>query len=1460
MDHLDTANGAGNTTQPSRRWMDTALVRWLFRARTVPIGAPAGRAAGMTMTYVASAPLTAPDLADPAACDFGDYTLIEQIGRGGMGTVYRAQQQSLDRQVAIKLLSAGAQATRDFVDSLRSEARHAARMQHPNIVNVFEIGERHGLVYYVMPLIEGQSLAERIDHDGPMPALEAAALLRTIAEAVDYAHRLGVLHLDLKPGNILLDGAGVPKITDFGLARRFDRGVGVDNDRVSGTPSYMAPEQVQVGGAKLSPATDIWGLGAILYEAVTAHPPFEGPDPQSVVDLVATGEVSSPRRYQPRLARDLEAIAMRCLQRAPADRYSSARALADDLGRFLERRAVSVRPLNVFQRSLRWAGREPKLAAALMLAALVLVVGLVATLVLRQRAEANAAAARATAWSARHETAWRLFEERRSYRALPLLATNLQEQESAGEDDVAARERQRLRIAQMTMPALLDSIETGGAIDALALSTDGRWLAVGMQPDTVALYDRSTLRQRWRVKLALHSAESVDRKLRRLVFTPDGRHLLVFKHWTMAMMRPSAGRGSFRLALADGRQTQMPDAAQLRLESWSDDGRHVMLTDRAGTWLQLFNADSWKPVSPRVRAQLAGFSPSWLIPPNLAFVASRNAEGNIEILDPRTLQPRHVLRPEVPDRGYDLGFIAWAASPDGRWLALGTRGSAMLLVDARSGKSRLLYDPKGLTTTWMEFSPDSRHLAASNENGEFILFRVPDPVYYVKPDNGVWGFQFDCDVQENCTVLLMHLDRVTMWSFAGGDMASDGVMLSPEIVHHAYVPRFASAMDMRRRQLVTGAEDGTVRLWRIPSLPLRPFLAPVQRETPLQFDGQHLVGVDGLRVQVFDAADGQPRSPRMALPQPAGFAALTADGRTLVASSGAALHVFDWRRGRLRYPPIALGGSPMDLLLSANGRRAVVRWQSPERWPPNLQRVQAFDLDSGRPIGPAADMPFDKGAILSDGQRLLVNDGDGSRVHALDNLRRPLHRFPAPDAKTQVPLAVEDVANGEIVQFLDEGEGPLHGNALRRWSLADGRPSAPLAINGYAEDLIARSSDGRVAISGTASLLVGTGLSAMIDRDGRRLAVAKTDTLYLTRAQAFSADGRILAQALWRGVQLIDADSGTALGPPLVQPVPEPNFIAQLAFAPDGRSLVARTTLGNWLYWSLAADARRGVMVREEADFLAPVSSQTYRPPSQALRASWRARQHGADATAPPRIDAWSCLHQRPAPPPRLDSTPPWLLDLGQRQGTALRAMQSSMGSRHPRGLGNLCALPVGVQRLQGVDYDLRGVVELRASTQGGDQTAATTGRLPITGRFAGLHVLGAISGTVAAGSEGHAPGRVRFHYRDGGSREAPLHLPASGADEATWRDQPQVSLAWQGTLPEVEIASDSPAWLYASRVDNPDPQRELAAVEVRAMVPVTGGNGLVLAALTLSPAGSAGGLAAAPTPTRLRLVQGRGP
>ena len=392
---MATARSSADTRTDPLAWVgasDAAIAALAF-------GAGSGKAAPhiMQLRHLALLPVEALelDLSDPAQRQFGDYELLELIGEGGMGVVYRARQISLDREVAVKLLAAGPWASREFIERFTHEAQNAARMQHPNIVAIHEVGSTEELHFFSMRLVRGGSLAAMLAREHKLAPARAAQLLRTIAEAVDYAHRLGVLHLDLKPANVLLDENGTPHVADFGLARRLDNTLATDNEEVSGTPSYMAPEQARLRAQKLSPATDVWGLGAIFYELVTGQPPFKAGSAQATLKLVAEGAVRRPRRYAPKLALDLEAVILKCLAKEPSGRYASARALADDLGRHIDGRAVHARPLNTAQRVVRWTRREPKLAIACALVVLALVAGLAATTQQWRRAEGNAERAEA---------------------------------------------------------------------------------------------------------------------------------------------------------------------------------------------------------------------------------------------------------------------------------------------------------------------------------------------------------------------------------------------------------------------------------------------------------------------------------------------------------------------------------------------------------------------------------------------------------------------------------------------------------------------------------------------------------------------------------------------------------------------------------------------------------------------------------------------------------------------------------------------------------------------------------------------------------------------------------------------------------------------------------------------------------------------------------------------------------
>jgi len=301
--------------------------------------------------------------------DFGDYELLEQIGRGGQGVVFRARQKSLNRIVALKVIGLGQWATKAHLKRFRLEAEAAARLEHPGIVPIHEVGERDGQCYFSMKFVEGGQLDEVLKRE-PMPIRQAVELIAKVARTVHYAHEHGILHRDIKPGNILLDQKREPHLTDFGLARLVETESTVTRTlEVLGTPSYMAPEQAVGNNAAVGSATDVYGLGAVLYQLLTNQPPFAGGTTYETIKLLLDMEPRQPRLLNPKIDRDLGTICLKCLEKDPKRRYSSALTLAEDLERWLKHEPIQARRIGPFTRGKKWMRRNP--ARALLTASLV---------------------------------------------------------------------------------------------------------------------------------------------------------------------------------------------------------------------------------------------------------------------------------------------------------------------------------------------------------------------------------------------------------------------------------------------------------------------------------------------------------------------------------------------------------------------------------------------------------------------------------------------------------------------------------------------------------------------------------------------------------------------------------------------------------------------------------------------------------------------------------------------------------------------------------------------------------------------------------------------------------------------------------------------------------------------------------------------------------------------------------
>jgi len=312
--------------------------------------------------------------------DFGDYELLEEIGRGGQGVVYRARQKSLNRTVALKVIGLGQWATQAHLKRFRREAEAAASLDHPGIVPIHEVGEREGSCYFSMKLVEGGKLDEIVKRE-PIPIRRAVELIAKVARTVHYAHEHGILHRDIKPGNILLDAKGEPHLTDFGLARLLETKSSVTHTMdVLGTPSYIAPEQASGHNEQLTSAADVYGLGAVFYELLTGHPPFAGGTTYETVRLVLETEPRQPRLLNRKVDRELSTICLKCLEKDPKRRYSSALVLAEDLEHWLKHEPIRAKRSGFLTHARKWVQRKPAIAALIAALIAVVAVGLAGAL------------------------------------------------------------------------------------------------------------------------------------------------------------------------------------------------------------------------------------------------------------------------------------------------------------------------------------------------------------------------------------------------------------------------------------------------------------------------------------------------------------------------------------------------------------------------------------------------------------------------------------------------------------------------------------------------------------------------------------------------------------------------------------------------------------------------------------------------------------------------------------------------------------------------------------------------------------------------------------------------------------------------------------------------------------------------------------------------------------------------
>jgi formylglycine-generating enzyme required for sulfatase activity/tRNA A-37 threonylcarbamoyl transferase component Bud32 len=455
------------------------------------------------------------------------YDVLERIGKGGMGVVYKARQIALDRIVALKMILHGEHADREERERFHTEARAVARLQHANIVQVYEVGECQGLPYFSMEFCPGGSLADKLK-GAPWEPLPAAALVKALADAMHAAHQHGIVHRDLKPANVLLGEDGTPKVTDFGLARRVGQSGQTRTGAVMGTPSYMAPEQAAGKGKEAGPAADVYALGTILYELLTGRPPFRAATDVDTLMAVVCDEPLAVRRLQPRTPRDLETICQKCLFKDPQRRYASAAALAEDLRRFAAGEAILARPTGHIERAVKWVKRRPAVAALLATVAVVTTAGVAGITVEYRQAIRRLNESR----EAQRQRVLAQVEQLRTAApaAVPGILTDLEPERTAvlprlrelwEQDESPAERGRRMRVGLALLP--VDSEAVKGPLAAwMLLADDPREMLLAR--DALEPYAAEFNRDLW--QRAAEKSASADERFRALValaaFDPHG--------------------------------------------------------------------------------------------------------------------------------------------------------------------------------------------------------------------------------------------------------------------------------------------------------------------------------------------------------------------------------------------------------------------------------------------------------------------------------------------------------------------------------------------------------------------------------------------------------------------------------------------------------------------------------------------------------------------------------------------------------------------------------------------------------------------------------------------------------------------------------------------------------------------------------------------------------------------------
>jgi WD40 repeat protein len=1030
-----------------------------------------------------SSPGNSTVVTDPMPPRLGRYRILRRVGRGGMGVVYEALQESLGRRVALKVLSRIGLAEPTTRARFRREAETTARLHHPHIVQIFEVGEHDGQPFLALEFVAGPSLADRL-RDAPQPPRPAAALVEALARAVHHAHEQGIVHRDLKPANVLLAGGGweppdrsgragdsphplagyTPKITDFGLAHHVGGGDLTATGEIVGTPSYMAPEQAW-GKSKrrpVGPAADVYALGAVLYECLTGRPPFKGATLLGTIEQVCFQEPVPPTHLQPKVPRDLETVCLKCLEKEPGKRYASALDLAEDLRRFQAGEPVAARRAGPGERLRRWCRRNPAPAAAgvLGVVALLAVAGLAVsqafTVQLRREQELTKAALQdAEVQRVRaEENAQQLGRQQELTQAALVTAEDFRlqaERVSASwalERGLTLLEQGEVARGMLTLGRSLQ-ITPAGAAD----------LQHVIRVNLTAAYRRLPFHL---LAILEHNGE-----VPAVAFSPDGKILLTGGR-ASAPRRWDADSG-----LPIG--APLPHGGDIKAVAFSADGT-LMATAGTDKTARLWEAATGKPFGKPLQhnhwVQAVAFSPDGKT------VLTGSADGTARLWEAATGEPRGELRPP--------GWVqAVAFSPDGKTVATGA-ASGVRFFEADTGKQVGEVMPHQGEVWAVAFSPNGRVLVTGGEEGAARLWEADTgkplklPLLHHGPVRAV-GYSAD-----GATLWTGGADgKVRLWDAAALRPLGDPVQ------HSSAVNAVALSPDQRR--LATGSADRKARLWEkaAPSSPgLRLRHERLVYCVAVSPDGKTVAtGSADRSVRMWDAATGEPVGNPLTHQSSVYQLAFSPDGQTLLtASSDKTARLWNVADGTPRGPVLGHAHEVYDVAFSPDGRTILTgckdatarlwdaatgeprgeplrhpHWVHAVAFSPDGKTIltgcedaiaRLWDAATGRPLGEPLQHrgPVWAVAFSPDGKTIATGSWDGTARLWDAATRKPLG---PPLPHRDHVLAATFSPDGKTI-----ATGSWDGTA-RLWDTATGKPLGPPLVHQRTVRDVAFSPDGK---------------------------------------------------------------------------------------------------------------------------------------------------------------------------------------------------------------------------------------------------------------------------------------------------------------------------------------------------------------------------------------------------------------